>query len=252
MSTLKFVIDAEKLAKDFGDLKSEVEGALEEGVRALSSMTHAKVVELASAELNSTRKKFIDSLSYSEIRPGVWAVAVDEKMLWLEDGKPAGSMVDDLLRKNAKVSKSGNRYKSIPFEHSKPKSENTASGQMLVNYLKAQLRKSNIPFKKLERNADGSPRLGKLHTLNFPNSPIPSLKAKTPAFMGVNIYQTKTSAGTVRRDIVTFRTVSDKHKAEGLWVHPGIEAKKFLDRSLEWAVTHWESQVLPEIMKRFE
>lgn len=163
----------------------------------------------------------------------------------------SGDMTEDLLRNNAKVSKDGSRYKVIPFEHSKPSSQNSESTQKLVNSIRGELRKRGIPFKGIEKNADGSPRVGKLHTINMPSTPYPSSRASSPVGMGVNIYQTKTPAGTMRRDIMTFRVVSDKHKGSK-WIHPGREASKFMDQALEWSVKHFDEVVLPEILKRFE
>jgi hypothetical protein len=178
-------------------------------------------------------------------------VTLDEPAMFLEEGKAAGSMVDDLLRNNAKVSKDGNRYKVIPFEHSKPQSQQTKFSQDLTSQIKRQLKAQNIPFKKLEYNADGSPRIGKLHTMDLPSA-HPTEKASHPALHGLTIYQTKTASGNVRRDIMTFRVVSDKSKRENKFVHPGITAKKFMDKAFEEMQEIWERDILPEILKQYE
>lgn len=251
MSNLKFSINAEEMASLFGDLKKEVEAALTDGVQRLASMTHAKTLEHAQSELTSTRKKYTDALSFEEIEKGVWVVSLDESALFIEEGRKSGSMVDDLLRNNAKVSKDGNRYKAIPFEHSKPPSQQTPKAKEITDQIKRELRSVGVPFKKIEYNPDGSPRIGKLHKFDFPSNK-PSAMASHPALSGLTIYQHKTSGGNIRRDIMTFRMVSDKSKAEGKWHHPGLEARKFMDKAFASALQEWESEILPEILNRFK
>jgi hypothetical protein len=48
---------------------------------------------------------------------------------------------------------------------------------------------------------------------------------------------------------MTFRTVSEDHKAQGRWFHPGLEAKNFLDQSFRWAEARWENEILPALLK---
>jgi hypothetical protein len=248
---LKFEIDIEALAATFKEEAEKVQQALYDGVKALSSMTYARTVELANEKLHTTRKKYIESLDYKEISKGVWIVSLNEKMLWLEEGKESGSMVDDLLKKNAKVAKDGSRYKAIPFEHSKPPSEMSKMHKSMVDDLKKELKSRDIPFKKIEKNADGSPRIGKLHTLNIP-SPLPSPRASHSIFHGLTIYQSKTAEGKVRRDIMTFRVISEKHKQTGKWVYPGLEAYKLMDKAFEISVREFETEILPSILAKYE
>lgn len=230
--------------------KEEAQKAIEDAVKQLSAMTHAKVVELAQEKLKTTRKVYTDNLDYAEVAPGVWVVSLDQPALWIEEGRKSGSMVEDLLRNNAKTAKDGSRYKAIPFEHSKKPSEMDPFARNLVAKIRSELKKANIPFKKLELNPDGSPRIGKLHTMNI-SSPHPSSRASHEALAGLTIYQTKTSKGNVRRDIMTFRVVSSKHEGKK-WIHPGRDGEKFFEKALEWAEKEWESSILPQIMERFK
>jgi hypothetical protein len=251
MSDLKFFINAEELASIFGEAKKEAEQAITDGVAKLAAMTHAKVLQLANEDLHSTRKLYTDNLDFKQISDGVWVVTLDEPAMFIEEGRQSGSMVDDLLKNNSKVSKDGNRYKVIPFEHSKPQSQQTKFSQDLTSQIKRQLKSQNIPFKKLEYNADGSPRIGKLHTMDLPSA-HPTEKASHPALHGLTIYQTKTASGNVRRDIMTFRVVSDKSKRENKWVHPGLEAKHYFEKAWEDCQRTWEDEILPEILKQYE
>lgn len=247
---LKINIDAAALAKEFKDFASEVEKDIQKGVANLATITHAKVKEMAATELKSSREEFMSSLSFQEITDGVWMVSVDEKGLWVEEGiKPNTDMKPGLL-KNADTSKNGVKYKVIPFEHSKAPSQMTQSAKDIVSQLRSGLKQQNIPFKTVERNPDGTPKVGKLHSLNLP-SDIPG-KGNTPSLKGVSIYQTMTKSGSVKRDILTFRTVTDGPGSAGKWIHPGMDGKKFLDKAAEWAEKEFYDKILPEIMEKWK
>lgn len=257
MSDLKlnFNIDAAAIAEQFKEMKLEVEQDLNKAVANLAAITDAKVKEMASQELKSSRQPFMDSLGFEEIAPGVWIISVDESGLWIEEGIEANKdMKPGLLAENFKTSKDGHRYKAIPFDYGTAPSQQTPSTQMVVSYLKSQLRKEKVPFKKIEKNDDGSPKVGKLHEFDFGN-PRGTMggpgKGNTPQFKNLSIYQSITKSGNVRRDILTFRTVSDGPGSAGKWHHPGAEPKKFLDRALDWAMKEWEDKILPEVMEKW-
>lgn len=249
--SIKIKFDVDKIAAQFKEFAMEVEQDLVKSVANLAAITHAKVSEMAQQELHSTRKDFMNSLEFEEIVPGVWVVSVDEKGLYIEEGIEANKdMKPDLLKRGAKTSKDGHKYKSIPFDYGKYKSHLTPYAQGVVNQIKQNLRKQGILFRKIEFNKDGSPRTGKLHSLDF-GGEIPG-KGNTPVMKGVSIYQSITKRGSVRRDILTFRTVSSGPASEGKWIHPGLEPKHFLDKAAAWAMKEWEDNILPEILNKWK
>jgi hypothetical protein len=248
---LKIKIDTADIAKQFKEFALEVEQDLNKGVANLAAITHARVVEMASDELHSSRKAFMDSLSFQEVTKGVWVVAVDEKGLWVEEGiEPQTDMKPGLLK--------GKDSRVIPFDHSRPPSQLNGYAQNLVNNIKFQLRKEKVPFKKLERYTagenKGKPIAGKvgehvrLHSFDF--SKGRRGQPGDPNLRGVNIYQTLTASGNVRRDIMTFRTVKSTGQ-DGKWIHPGTPRRKFLDRAEIWALEEWETKILPEILDKY-
>lgn len=249
---LKINIDVAALAQEFKELALEVEQDLGKAVGDLAAMTHAKVAEMASAELHSSLKTLQDALGFEELTPGVWVVSIDEKAMFIEEGIDANfDMKPGLLKNATKTSKDGHRYRSIPFDHGKGPAQMTPYAQSLVTQIKQTLRKENVPFKKIEKNSDGSPRIGKLHAFNI-DSEKPTKNASHPALKGVTIYQSVTPSGNVRRDILTFRTVSDGPASNGKWIHPGMQAKHFLDRAYDWAMKEWETNVLPQILEKWK
>lgn len=241
----------EEIRKELGDITQEVHRAISDGVKNVALMTHAKTIELAGERLGSTRQKYVDALGFEEIAPNVWAVSLDESMLWLEEGKEPGSMVDDLLGENPKIAKDGAKYRVIPFEHTAPRQSLTPQARSTVDIIKKELKSRGLPFRKLEVDSKGSPRLGKLYTINI-KSQLPTPSANTPALHGLTVYQRKGPEGKVRREILTFRTVHEKHKSEGKWHHPGIQGKKLMDEALEWAQDVFDREILPEILKDYK
>ena len=254
--SIKINIDVAKLAAQFKEFAVEVEQDLTKAVANLATITHAKVMEDANNVLHSTRKKFMDSLGFEEIAEGIWVISVDEQGMFVEEGIPENKdMKPDLLRNATKVSKDGHRYRAIPFDYGKAPSQQTAYTKGIVAQIKANLKKENVPYKKIELNSDGSPKLGKLHEFDFGGDKGrlggPG-RGNTPIMNGVTIYQSMTASGNVRRDILTFRTVSSGPNSQGKWIHPGLEAKKFLDKAAEWAMEQWENQILPEVLGKYK
>lgn len=247
MANLKFEIDAEAIAKEFAEFALEVEQDLNTAVANLAAITNAKVKEMAQKELHSTRQRYIDALSFAEVSPGLWVVSLDESALWIENGLPSDFDMKPGLLKNAKMSKDGVQYRVVPFNHSLPPSQMGQSNQEAAAFIKANLKKQGITFKKIELNADGSPKTGKLHSnLNLGGSnPANGVQKNSN---GVNIYQNKTASGSIRRDVMTFRTVTSNQQDK--WIHPGIDPKLFLDRAFEEAMSLWETEILPAVLEK--
>jgi len=245
---LNFDIDMEELTKEFDSIKEEVAKALQDGAESLANMTHAKVNELATDKLNTRAKTYKDNVTFEEVDKGVWVVTLLEPAMWIEEGLQPYDMKDTHLAKNAKVGKDGQRYKHIPFEHSKKPSEQSEKAQSITNEIKSELKARKIPFRKLELGKDGSPRVGLLHRFSV-DSGKPSARSKSPTLQNVQVYQNKTASGAVRKDIMTFRTISDKSDN---WQHPGTQAAKIFEEAYSWAESTWEREILPNIMASFD
>lgn len=246
--SLKIKIDVASIASQFKDLILEVEQDLNKGVANLAAITHAKVAEMANQELKSSRKTFMDNLGFEEISSGLWVVSVDQGGLWVEEGiEPNMDMKPGLLKNATQTSKEGFKYKVIPFDHGKAPSQLNGYAQNLVTKIRSDLKKQGIPFKKIENDAQGNPKTGKLHS--FPNGI--NGNESNPDLRGVSIYQTLTKTGDIRRDVLTFRTVSGGPASAGKWIHPGVTPKKFLDRAGDWAIKEWEDKILPEILSKY-
>lgn len=257
--TLRINIDVSALAAQFKELAVEAEREITKAVAGLATMTHARVAEQAALKLKTSLKDFQDNLGFEEVQPGIWVVSIDQPAMWIEEGiEPGHDMKPDLL-KNAKVTKNGKRYKVIPFDHGAPPTSRNATADRIVEELKSGLRQINkerkaidpksgaISITKIEKNPDGSPRVGKLHEFDI-QSDKPTKNAKHPALKGLTIYQSKDNkTGNIRRDVLTFRTVSDGSDPNS-WIHPGYIAQHFLDDAEVWALNEWENKILPDVL----
>lgn len=251
MSNIRLNIDTDAIAEFAKEFKEDLKRDLQRSVGLLATQTYAHVKELAANELHSSLSQFQDNVGFEEISPGIWVVSIDKPALWIEEGLPQDfDMKPGILAKGAKTSKDGHKYRVVPFDQGKAPSQSTGFEKNLINQIKSQLKDRGIPFKKIEKDVNGNPRLGKLHTLNL-DSDKPSTKASTPALQGLNIYQTRTASGSVRRDITTFRTVSDGPAGADKFKHPGYTPKKFLDRSAQWAENQWENIILPQLLEKY-
>jgi len=250
MGLFNIHIDVAELTKEMGALKKEVEQTLIQSARSLASMTHAKLGELATEKLGSLASKYKNEIEFSNPEENLWVVTLKEAAMWIEEGRKGGFQEELLRGKSAKTAKDGSRYAVIPFEHSKPLSEQGSKARELSGQIKAFLKDKGISYKKIEYNADGSPRVGLLHKFDI-ESARPSARAKDPALKGVSIYQSVAESGQVKRSVMTFRVISDKHRAEGKWFHPGMDGKKLVDQVHDWALREWENTILPSVFKEF-
>lgn len=258
MANLKLNIDVQKLADSVNSLVEEVIGDVRKGVQRLSAQTHAKILELATSELKTSKKKYMDALSTpEEVAPGVWVITLDADALWIEDGLPENFDMKPGLLKNAKTSANGSRYQVIPFEWSKNHRQNSGNQQMLVNELQSKLKNEGIAWKATKNNIvtnpDGTPKIGKIGeaSLGNPGGRLAYKNAKTPLFNKINIYQSLTKTGNIRRDVISFRTISSNSKPDS-WIHPGTEKKEFMDKALQFMEEVWERDMLPEILNKYK
>jgi len=245
--SLRIKIDVQSLSKQLKEYAMEAEADMRKGVANLSALSHAKIRDLAAEKLHSTRNTFLDNLSQvEEVVPGVFVITLNEAALFIEEGMERHDMKPDLLKKNAKVGKNG-RYKIIPFEHSKLPQNMTGKEQNIVQQIKQKLKEEKVPFKKIEYDAKGNPKTGKLHSFNW-GGERPG-KGNTGVLQRVSIYQSKGPTGNIRRDIMTFRTVSEGQTDK--WYHPGIKAAKILDEAGDWAEKEFYNSILPEIIAKW-
>lgn len=239
--------------------------ALTKAAADLTAQIHVHIIERVNDQLHSTRDTYVKALSFLQINAFTWVVNLDASALWIEDGRPPGEMIDDLLRSpKAKTAADGSRYLVVPFQHNKAPTRLPIAQHSLQDTVKAELKRRKIPYGKIERNVDGSPRLGLLHKLDITDKPLKTHEGAAqgwgkigdvrqgrtgiPFLQGIRIYQRQVE-GRTQRGIMTFRVVSDKQKGTGSWFHPGLEPKHFFEEAFLWATREWETKIKQQVLR---
>ena len=261
MADLK--LDLTPLIQYVERFKKTVVSDVKKSIESLAKDGHNHITEKAQNKLHSFRDEYLKSLNAPhQIDDFVWMITLEDKAEWIETGRDQPfDMKPGLLntvgpgKKPAKEAKDGSRYRVVPMNQGKTPSQmssgNKGYEQNMVNLLKSELKKKGIPYKKLEIDPrTGSPRLGKLHSLDI-DSYIPG-KGNTPQLKGVTIYQTKQKDGSVKRSITTFRTVTDKPDQKDKWIHPPVEAKNFFEETRVWLENEWQSKILPSLLDKYK
>jgi hypothetical protein len=247
--SLLFEIDIDQIAKELKDTSKQLADDLMAGAEGLALSTHLKVLELSDEKLGSLSEKYKDNVTYESPMRGLWIVTLKEPALFIEDSRRSGFMRELLEGKSARTSKDGSKYAIIPFHHDSKPSQTSHKAQEFANQLKDEFKKRDIPWKNIEMDENGSPRMGVVHRFDV-ESARPTKNSKFGALHGITVMQNKNAEGGVDRSILTFRTISEKSEQEGSWFNPGREGSKLFDTAGEWCEKEWEEKILPEILSR--
>lgn len=243
-----------ELGKDINDLTKDITQKAKGQVQALAAQAHSMIVSKAQSNLRSTRSIYIDALNIQKIDSSpeneIWSVTLDKSAKFIEDGQPWHNMIDYLVNgPKHKVGKDGKKYNIIPFKHNKPSSQMSLAQNKIANYVKGELKKRGLD-KTITK--DGKPVLGRAATLDLTGGKAPTSMNK-PLLTGLTIYQreVKTKAGKsmIKRDVMTFRVVSENQKGSGMWDHPARPAANFFDETAKELDIIWD-KIIAEIVEK--
>lgn len=272
-----FVINADAVAAAIGQEVNDIVEDLTAKAENLTVQIHAKVLEMASNELKGFQlQQFLgekgENVGWARVSDSLWVVEIDDSVGFYDTGRPETPMATEhWLLKNAKTAKDGSKYKVIPISQGKSSpSANAAITSMANNAIK-QARTADgkrISRTRIDRNADGTPKLGVIHKIPVKapgtQSQMPSLfsKPRGPGesqrtglpehggifkLEGLAITQ-RMVKGKVKREATVFRVASSKH-ANDRWFYPAIKAHNFLERALDWAVNEVWPKMIDEISR---
>lgn len=278
MPVLSLVFDFSETLQKYEEIALELEIAISDGIEKLTASVYQHIVEQANQKLKSRKDIFLESLKPPEkIDEHTWMVELDKKAVWIDDGLPSGfDMLDGLLSSpKAKTGPKG-RYLVVPFKHNKAPSKQTKLQQALVSNIKQEFKKKGIPFKPLERNPDGSPKLGRLHSMDLqgpkqksqvvppkqgpqgqnyqthPRSQGQEGPGGRPYLWGLKVYQKEQQKGDkleVQKSIMTFRTASESQRGQK-FIHPGLAPASLFSEAYQWAEQQYDIMV-DDIFKKF-
>jgi len=252
----------------FKDLADIIKQEAEQAANDLSIQVHAKALELANERLHSRRQMFVEALSLTHEGNGEHYLSLAQGSVWIDDGMEPHSMLDALLNSpSAKTSKDGHKYLVVPFQHVGPGKGPTntpESSKETVDTVRAELKKRKIPLAKIERDAQGRPKMGKIHSFNIEDKPLKSgegpgqghgpvggvKQGKTgiPFLRGVSVYQSATPSGGTKKSVLTFRVATSKNP-DGFF-HPGLQPVHIFDSVYAWALEEVESHITPDLIER--
>src|ERR1700722_4556936 len=125
---LKLDLQIDSLIEQIDNMSKEIEMKIDRAVKGLVAQTHAFIVQEAKTKLHSTLQTYLDNLSEpEEISEGLFVITLKEPALFIEEGRPAGSMRESFLASpKAKFGANG-KYLRVPFIHAGAK---TAQGNI--------------------------------------------------------------------------------------------------------------------------
>jgi hypothetical protein len=291
----RFRVDVSQAAALMSRTREEIEDKVVNSVEMLSIAAHAYITNLANTQFaqddfkrqfylglgkyakdasgESTKDDRIDqsakNLRWIKVADGIWVVELDERAQWLEEGRAETFMGEWLLKpgaKGVKRAKDGSLYRAIPFKQTEGKADAPGTKPLYPELIRKQAARQKISLTKIEKNADGSPKLGVLHKLDMkptstqaqspdmyskPRSIEDALKSGLKPHSGiyklegavVTQRQVKGRGGKtkVKKETVVFRVISSKHKAEHRWFYPTVKPLNAFGQAYEWANKQWET-----------
>jgi hypothetical protein len=219
---------------------------VEKFVASVPVYTRQQFATEARRSLNSSRDNYMSALSV-KMNSHVLVVELDRSN-WLANAVESGigpfDMKEGILKgKNAKVSKKGYRYASIPIGKDKNSSGgSTEKGQDFQKKINEVL--SNKPnygiskYKQLmtgpviesQKIMNNDPQLqGFYRTRQFDNREAATSKKSRPSWQ-----------------LILFRTVSENPESKALWQHPGVTPKHLMRR-----VDRWLNENLGELLNSY-
>lgn len=278
---LKLNVNADELAKELQASVEDTTARLKQGLQKLTIQTHAKVIEIATAKLDGYKLNAYlgdggSNLGWSQIGDGFYAVTLNAKgRMFEEDAPPRSMATDDWLLKNAKTSKSGSRYKSIPMPVKY--NDKTSGPNAAINALaRTAIQQARTPdgkrlsTMKLQRGPDGKPKTGIIQKIKieppFSSKQAPGLYSQPRSaeaakatglkqhngifkLSGMAFSQVK-KGGRVVKEAVVFRTVSSKNAAESdRWMYPAIKGIYAMDKAFLWLTTEAYPAMIADLKK---
>lgn len=250
-----------------------LKAATSDAARDLAKTIHARAIDLAGQKLKGRRQMYVQALDvFPADGEDVWIVSLKASARWIDDGQPKHSMLDALLASpKTKVSKKdGSKYVVVPFDQSPGQgvTTTTPAQQDLISTIKSAMKKEGIPFGKIETDAAGVAKVGKLHSFSVTGAPLKTKQGPgqghgplgsvrqgptgIPFLQNVNVYQKpdpKAKKG-VKKVIMTFRIASSKHQGQGRWEHPGNEGVHILEDAAQWGLETWSKEIAPALIDR--
>jgi hypothetical protein len=224
--SVKYVYSVEEALKesqiDLASIADQIEAQAKAELQGLALQVHGMIIE-KTAKLKTTRNLYIENLEMTNDGDNIWIVGLKQPAAFIENGQDSGEMIDRIVNggKPAKVNKKGQKYKIIPFSHSKKSSEMSLAAIQIARYAKAEVKRRGLDKTVM---IDGKPKIGKVASIKkLEGKDQPVGKFNQPLLAGMTIYQRMGKKGKVHQDIMTYRVISESQKGSGLWFSKGYK-----------------------------
>jgi hypothetical protein len=258
-----------------GDVESELENIrnefkkdIRETAIELGRQGKQYAENLADQKLPGRLSELYQNDLSLDIQENIVIIELKKSSEWIEYGRKSGFMQELLEGKSSKTSKDGKKYAVIPIEPKENTSTNVNNANAeLAKNIKSFLRSQNVRYSKtrgLALNESGSPRIGKMSSFDIKD--IRDKKSKSAQNLygqvsAINVYQDKNpSTGKVERRVMAikssknsiFRVITEDHKAQGKWYHPGTAPANILQETFEKIRQVFFQEVLPNLKRKYE
>lgn len=235
------------LGIDLQSLTAAFQEKAKVALQMAAAQAHGFIVQEVQSKLKGSRKLYLSNLvGPFEKGDNVWVVALKSGAKMIEDGFAPYDMIPVLTKgPKSKVSKEGYRYNVIPFSHSGKSSSDMSHQQaQLAAVVKTELKKRGLD--RIIKDEHGKPLSGKVATVHIGGAPWS--RHNTPLLSGLSIYQKvttndETGKTSVRRDIMTFRTVSEKQAGTGKWFNKGYSGIHVFDKVEKQVDEAWNKMI---------
>ncbi len=224
--------------------------AINKAVEQLANFAHSKLHELADNELRSTKDLYKNAISFHALENNKYEIRLDLTQAgFVEEGLSAHNMIQDLLTvrsgakgqvKEVKHGKNkGKKYRIIPMKQGTPARHtgSTPNSAAVLNSLNKILKQHNYNMKSTDVDIKDGKVTPKTFSHTLPNKTrlMPQRKdgsvvGKTPTLRRVMVQQKMGDDNRYHKTATTFRIAGEWQQGTGLWDHPGIQAKKLMDK----------------------
>lgn len=242
------------LGFDLRSLGAVFEQKAKVALQVAASQAHGFVVQEVQTKLKGALRNIYLANLVGPVESGdnVWVVGLRAGAKFIEDGQEPHSMIHELTHgPKSRVNKKGQRYNIIPFSHRSAGAGASPARVDLVNYVKTELKKRGLD--RVLKDTHGNALTGKVATLSLTGPGSPWSRHNTPLLSGLTIYQhmitnQKTGKSSVRRDVMTFRTVSESQEGTGKWWNKG-RTGVMIFKAVERQVDEAWSKMMNELVK---
>jgi hypothetical protein len=262
-------IDFSDLTNINGELEKNLKKIAEQAQYELGVQSHAKGLQLAAERLHSRREMFVDAWKMDP-KDDAFYLILQAKAVWIDEGLPANYLFQALMDSpKAKTTDNGNKILVVPFTHKVGSGPtNTTSYNLeLVEAVKKEFKKQNIPWQKIQKDDQGRPIHGLIQQVKGIDTPIKTHEGAGMGqgaigeprqghtgisyLKGASLYQTerkdKEGKSFTERGAITFRTASQNHPEK--FTHPGLEPTNIIESTWDWAINELEKEILPKLFK---